>query len=168
MTVDTYRVHKITEQLRDATKEKRALDGITVQQMIQAAVVDEVPAIIKGLADLGFEDATTDRRPTRWPMDDMTIQRLKIASEVTGISATLLLQAALARYCGPLSPAPEKAKEAPKKAPTKKKAPAAARTAKATGKAKKATPKAAPKKAAKKAAPKTSTRSRSAKKGGAK
>ena len=172
MTVDTqHRVHKVTEQLRKVMREKRALDGITVQQLIQAAVTDEVPQIIKGLADLGFEDATSEKRPSRIPMSDRTIQQLKIASEITGIPATLLLQAALARYCGPLTPT--EAKEAPKKAAPTKKATAASKTNRTQGKPK-GTPRKTTKKATKKAAPKkvatkkASTRSRQTKKGGAK
>ncbi len=90
-----YRVYRIDESVRKAVAAKRKSANVPTKAVLDAAVTDALPKIVKALNAVGLSMAKGKTRPVRWPVDEELLGALKVASAQTGIPACRLLVATL-------------------------------------------------------------------------
>ena len=95
-----YRVHRLPEKLRTAVTKKRKQFDLKLYEFISCAVEHELPSLIRDAEKLELPgNPGPDWRPARLPFTDPLLAQLKKASEATGIPASRLFLASLARAC---------------------------------------------------------------------
>jgi hypothetical protein len=91
-----YRVIRITDDLRDVMSDRRRALSVTLRAFVKEAVAHELPSLVRAVQEL-LPAPGGKRRPIRLPLNAEMLANLKGAAEQTGLSATLLLQASLAK-----------------------------------------------------------------------
>lgn len=91
-----HRVIRITDDLRSAMSGRRSDLSVTLRAFVQEAVTHELPSLVRAVQEL-LPAPGGKRRPIRLPLSADILASLKAAAEQTGLSATLLLQASLAK-----------------------------------------------------------------------
>ena len=97
-TKQTYRVYRISESLRKAIKTKREKHNVNTKAVLDAAVTETLPKIVKALHSVGL-GMTGKVRPTRWQVDGNLLGALRVASKQTSVPASRLLVAAVTILC---------------------------------------------------------------------
>ena len=77
-TKQTYRVYRISESLRKAIKTKREKHNVNTKAVLDAAVTEALPKIVKALHSVGL-GPQGKVRPARWQVDDNLLSALKVA-----------------------------------------------------------------------------------------
>lgn len=92
-----FRVYSVPRRLRAAIKKRREESGLKLYQVVQDAV-EHVDTIVDGIQKLSLETAVKpNRQVTRLPLNKATLDRLRRASQGTGVSSSTLLLACLTR-----------------------------------------------------------------------
>lgn len=135
------RVLRVSEHLRQQLVEARTYRRLRTTALIGTIISEELPAIVEALGHLGVESDAGKKRPLRLLLPTSSLDELRVASEETGLPATLLMVTAIRRAAlaipasrKPKTPAVAKAKGTQKKATPKatKGKTAKAKTAKAS------------------------------------
>lgn len=94
-----YRVYDLPESLRTKLKAKRTKTAATTSEVVQMALAESLPKIVKALMQTGFSFDGEPKRPARIPMTEACVRELKLASKETGVPVSRLLLACLALTC---------------------------------------------------------------------
>ena len=82
-----YRTYRLDEPTRKAMKKRRQRDGQTVAAFLDAAVSNHLPEIVDELVAVGVPPELAEQaRPSRLPMSDALVDKLKLGSKRTGVS----------------------------------------------------------------------------------
>uniref|UniRef100_UPI0030EF0D84 hypothetical protein n=1 Tax=Symmachiella dynata TaxID=2527995 RepID=UPI0030EF0D84 len=94
----TYRVIKLPQNLRDATRKKRDEQGITNEQLVASAVDEHLPSLLDNLRQLGFGSHRGKMATARFPFSDKakTLDKLRRASNEVSLPSVQLLNICLA------------------------------------------------------------------------
>lgn len=95
----TFRVYRISPELKEASKTARLKSGQTVAAFLSASIRSNLPSIVEGLDLLGIK-ASTEVGPARFPIDPALLDALREASQQSGVPASELLKASLWLSCG--------------------------------------------------------------------
>jgi hypothetical protein len=99
-TATKFRVYRINESLRKAVRAKREAQNVPTKAVLDAAVTEALPKIVKALQSVGFGMSKGKVRPVRWPVDSELLGALAVASkQVGGIPGSRLLAVALTLFC---------------------------------------------------------------------
>ncbi len=112
---ETFRVYRLPKSDRLAAARARTKQGVTQAAWLQAAVDDQLPIIRQELFAVLGETPKDARGPARLPMSDQSLDALKVASKVTGIPASRLLELCLRRHAS-TSPSSASKRKTPRKA----------------------------------------------------
>lgn len=94
----TFRVYRISPELKEASKAARLKSGQTVAAFLASSIRTNLPVIVKGLQQLGIT-ASAKTGPTRLPLSDSLLDALREASQQSGCPASELLKASLWLAC---------------------------------------------------------------------
>jgi hypothetical protein len=91
-----YRVYSLPDDLRSALGERRQVLGQTVREFIAGAVEGELDRLVAQLREI-LPVPGGEMRPARLPLTERLLEALKKAGDETGLPASRLLLACLAR-----------------------------------------------------------------------
>jgi hypothetical protein len=91
-----YRVYHLPEDLRSALRERRQVMGQTVREFVAYAIETELPGLVQLLREQ-LPVPGGEVRPARLPLTERLLEALKQAGDETGLPASRLLLACLAR-----------------------------------------------------------------------